>query len=77
MPGYCALQANRHYRRYELPDKLTPEMVRGLLSDIRTDAIKRKVIRVSSTNSSRLQSLSPALVTCPGLVNHPRCSSLM
>lgn len=55
MPGYCALQANRHYRRYELPDKLTPEMVRGLLSDIRTDAIKRKVIRVSFTNSSRLK----------------------
>ena len=39
-------QANRQYRKYELPDRLTPELVRGLLEDIRTDAVKRKLIRV-------------------------------
>ena len=38
-------QANSAYRKYELPDRLTPEMIKSLLTEMRGDAIKRNIIK--------------------------------
>ena len=55
--------------RFELPSKLTPEMVRGLLSDVRRDAVRRSIIpeggKLVVSNSAPL---APAPPPPPGIL---------
>ena len=44
-PSSSSPQANSAYRKYELPDRLTPEMIKSLLTEMRGDAIKRNIIK--------------------------------
>ena len=44
-PSSSSPQVNSAYRKYELPDRLTPEMIKSLLTEMRGDAIKRNIIK--------------------------------